>query len=170
MSVRRAPHRIRASCPGPPEASWRRRLESWPDRSTHGILGPLVTPLSRFHHPTLPHPKLFSLKLFGGASLEGPAGALRFASQQGPQTRLYPILEALAAPYLPESVAGVYLVFFAVLAVAMGSGGATFPTAAPAEGAFADASEPSLQPAANAPAIIITIILCDVCMRLSSSV
>ena len=48
------------------------RLGSWPKRSTDGILGPLVTPLSRFTHPFLPHPKLFSLKLFGGASVEGP--------------------------------------------------------------------------------------------------
>jgi TolB-like protein/DNA-binding SARP family transcriptional activator len=52
------------------------RPGSWPERSTHGILGPLVTPLSRFTHLFLPHPKLFSLKLFGGASVEGPAGAL----------------------------------------------------------------------------------------------
>jgi hypothetical protein len=54
--------------------------------------------------------------------------------------------------------------------LAMGRAGATSPTAAPPEGAFAEATEPSLQPAANTAAIMITIILCDVRMRFSYSV
>src|SRR5688572_13054734 len=69
-----------------------RQLESWPDRSTHGILGRLVTPLSRFRHPSLPHPKLFSLKLFGGASLEGPAGALTGRAAQRHRLALLTLL------------------------------------------------------------------------------
>lgn len=69
-------------------------MESWPDRSTHGILGRLVTPLSRFRHPFLPHPKLFSLKLFGGASLEGQAGALTGRATQRHRLALLALLAA----------------------------------------------------------------------------
>src|SRR5688572_29092007 len=71
-----------------------RQLGSWPDRLTHGILGRLVTPLSRFRHPFLPHPKLFSLKLFGGASLEGPAGALTGRAAQRHRLALLTLLAA----------------------------------------------------------------------------
>ena len=71
-----------------------RQLRSWPDRSTHGILGRLVTPLSRFCHPSLPHPKLFSLKLFGGASLEGPVGALTGRAAQRHRLALLALLAA----------------------------------------------------------------------------
>ena len=65
---------------------------SWPDRSTRGILGPVVTPLSRVHHLSLPHPKLFSVKLFGGASLEGPAGALTGRAAQRHRLALLALL------------------------------------------------------------------------------
>ncbi len=59
---------------------------------TRGILGPLVTPLSRSRHPSLPHPKLFSLKLFGGASIEGPAGALTGRAAQRHRLALLALL------------------------------------------------------------------------------
>ena len=72
----------------------RRQLRSWPDRSTHGILGRLVTPLSRFRHPFLPHPKLFSLKLFGGASIEGPTGPLTGRAAQRHRLALLTLLAA----------------------------------------------------------------------------
>ena len=75
----------------------RRRLESWPERSTRGILGRFVTPLSRFRHPSLPHPKLFSLKLFGGASLEGPAGGLTGRAVQRHRLALLALLSASGA-------------------------------------------------------------------------
>jgi hypothetical protein len=52
--------------------------------------------------------------------------------------------------------------------LAIGGGGATSATAAPPDRAFAEVGEPSLQLAANAPAISSTIILREACMRFSS--
>lgn len=45
----------------------------------------------------------------------GAADAFELANQQGPQTRLYPLIEAVFAPALPESIAGLYLLGYGLV-------------------------------------------------------